>query len=163
MFVYLALLTFHPFIPASCGLWGLILVATSRREFTLRQCPTHAFGRKKPSGERVAKLSCLTAGNTYVTEKGAVILLCCAVLCKCSPVPHGCQSPVTIYLPHVRGSQPQARDISLPKLYNVEAMVWRESPRAIHSYESQPAGLPLCNVRFVQVERRLWSLGSANR
>ena len=27
------------------------------------------------------KLSCLTAGNTYVAEKGAVILLCCAVLC----------------------------------------------------------------------------------
>ena len=30
--------------------------------------------------------------------------------------------PVTIYLPHVRGSQPQARDIPLPKLYNVKAM-----------------------------------------
>ena len=30
--------------------------------------------------------------------------------------------PVTIYLPHVRGSQPQARDISLPKLYNGSAM-----------------------------------------
>ena len=81
MFVYLALLTFHPFIPASCGLWGLILVATSRREFTLPQCPTHTFGCKKPSGERVGKLSCLTAEKTYVIEKGTVILLCCAVLC----------------------------------------------------------------------------------
>ena len=30
---------------------------------------------------------------------------------------------VTIYLPHVRGIQPQARDISLPKLYNGRAMV----------------------------------------
>ena len=78
MFVYLALLTFHPFIPASCGLWGLILVATSRREFTLPQCPTHTFGCKKPSGERVGKLSCLTAEKTYVIEKGTVILLCCA-------------------------------------------------------------------------------------
>ena len=26
------------------------------------------------------------------------------------------------YLPHVRDSQPQARDISLPKLYNVKAV-----------------------------------------
>ena len=67
--------------PMPCGLWGLILVATSRRECTLPQSPTHPFGRKKPSGERVGKLSYLTAGNTYVTEKGAVILLCCAVLC----------------------------------------------------------------------------------
>ena len=40
---------------------------------------------------------------------------------------------VTIYLPHVRGSQPQARDISLPKLYNGRAMVWRDSPRAARS------------------------------
>ena len=108
MFVYLALLTFHPFIPASCGLWGLILVATSRREFTLNHCPTSVFGRKKPPGERVGKLSCLTAEKAYVTEKGAVILLCCAVLCcavlccavlccavlcECSPIPHGCQAP----------------------------------------------------------------------
>ena len=31
--------------------------------------------------------------------------------------------PVTIYLPHVYGSQPQARDISLPKLYNGRAMI----------------------------------------
>ena len=31
-------------------------------------------------------------------------------------------TPVTICLPHVRGSQPQARDISLPKLYNGSAM-----------------------------------------
>ena len=31
--------------------------------------------------------------------------------------------PVTIYLPPVRGSQPQAGDNSLPKLYNGEAMV----------------------------------------
>ena len=50
---------------------------------------------------------------------------------------------VTIYLPHVRGSQPQARDISLPKLYNVKAMVWRVSPRASRSYGSQSAGLPI--------------------
>jgi hypothetical protein len=33
-------------------------------------------------------------------------------------------SPVTIYLPLVPGNQPEAWDISLPKLYNVEAMVW---------------------------------------
>ena len=32
-------------------------------------------------------------------------------------------SPVTIYLPLVPGSQPEVWDISLPKLYNVEAMV----------------------------------------
>ena len=31
--------------------------------------------------------------------------------------------PVTIHLPLVPGSQPEAWDISLPKLYNVEAMV----------------------------------------
>ena len=72
-------------------------------------------------------------------------------------------APVTIYLPHVCGSQPQARDISLPKLYNGWAMVWRDAPRAARSYESQPADLPLCSVRFVQVERPAWSLESANR
>jgi hypothetical protein len=33
-------------------------------------------------------------------------------------------NPVTIYLPLVPGNQPEAWDISLPKLYNVEAMVW---------------------------------------
>ena len=40
-------------------------------------------------------------------------------------LPFACHrnTPVTIYLPHVRGSQPQARDISLPKLYNGRAMV----------------------------------------
>jgi len=81
MFVYLAHAYISSVFPASCGLWGLILVATLRREFTLCQCPTHAFGRKKPSGERVWKLSCLTAENTNVAKKGAVILLCCAVLC----------------------------------------------------------------------------------
>ena len=84
MFVYLAHAYISSVFPASCGLWGLILVATLRREFTLCQCPTHAFGRKKPSGERVWKLSCLTAENTNVAKKGAVILLCCAVLCCAS-------------------------------------------------------------------------------
>ena len=98
MFVYLAHAYISSVFPASCGLWGLILVATLRREFTLCQCPTHAFGRKKPSGERVWKLSCLTAENTNVAKKGAVILLCCAVLCcavlcECKPIAHGCQAP----------------------------------------------------------------------
>ena len=38
--------------------------------------------------------------------------------------------PVTIYLPHVRGSQPRARDITLPKLYNERAKVWHLRSRA---------------------------------
>ena len=50
---------------------------------------------------------------------------------------------VTIYLSHVRDSQSQARDISLPKLYNGRAMVWQDSPRALRSLESQSASLPL--------------------
>ena len=59
---------------------------------------------------------------------------------------------VTIYLPHVRGNQPQTRDISLPKLYNGKAVVWHFASRVFHSSGSQSAGLPLCSVRFMQVE-----------
>ena len=42
----------------------------------------------------------------------------------------GVEPPVTIYLPHVRGNKPQAGDISLPKLYNGKAVVWREPPKS---------------------------------
>ena len=35
---------------------------------------------------------------------------------------HDILPPVTIYLPLVPGSQPEAWDISLPKLYNMKAM-----------------------------------------
>lgn len=40
---------------------------------------------------------------------------------------------VTIYLPHVRGSQPQARDNASLKLYNGKAMVCRPVSRAFRS------------------------------
>ena len=48
-------------------------------------------------------------------------------VCRCV---HWVQPPVTMYLPHVHGNQPQASCNSLPKLYNVKAMVWQVPPRA---------------------------------
>ena len=71
--------------------------------------------------------------------------------------------PVTIYLPHVRGSQPPARDISLPKLYNGEAVVWRYGPRAFRSCVSQPACLPVVQDSICAGRAPKWSLVSANR
>ena len=51
--------------------------------------------------------------------------------------------PVTIRMPLDHGNQSMTRDISLPKLYNVKAMVWQGDLRAQRSCRRWPANLPL--------------------
>ena len=55
-------------------------------------------------------------------------------------------------MPRVRGSQSQARDISLPKLYNGKAMAWRVTARASRSLNTpdkiEKSWFPALHVKY---------------